>query len=116
MENKFEITANVLGPDEGVENEIHVLNRTLRWTDSGITYEPDQRHAEIIIKELNLFESSKNTTEPHKSAQRRSNPVGHSSSSRKSCGIARMGQQRVHGQTRCVTISCSLSQIELPLS
>ena len=76
MENKFEITANVLGPEEGMENEIRVLNRTLRWTDSGITYEPDQRHAEIIIKELNLVDSSKSTTEPHKSAQRRSNPVG----------------------------------------
>ena len=55
MENKFEITAHVLGPDEGMENEIRVLNRALRWTESGITYEPDQRHAEIIVKELNLF-------------------------------------------------------------
>ena len=49
MENKFEITANVLGPDEGMEKEIRVLNRALRWTESGITYEPDQRHDEIII-------------------------------------------------------------------
>ena len=54
---------------------MRVLNRTLRWTDSGITYEPDQRHAEIIVKELNLCESSKNTTGPSKSVQRRSNPV-----------------------------------------
>ena len=76
LENKFEITATVLGRDEGMENEIRVLNHTLRWTDSGITYEPDQRHAEIIIKEFNLFESSKNTTEPPKSVQRRANPVG----------------------------------------
>ena len=66
----------MLGPDEGMENEIRVLNRTLRWTDSGITYEPDQRHAEIIIKEFNMFESSKNATGPPKSVQRRSNPVG----------------------------------------
>ena len=79
---------------------MRVLNRTLRWTDSGITYEPDQRHAEIIVKELNLFESSKNTTGPSKSVQRRSKPSLHSSSSRKSRGIARKGQQRVHGQTR----------------
>ena len=55
---------------------MRVLNRTVRWTDSGITYEPDQRHAEIIIKELHLFESSKNTTGPFRSVQRRSNPFG----------------------------------------
>ena len=64
MENTFGITAIVLGPDEGMENEIRVLNRTSRWKDSGITYKPDQRHAEIIIKEFNLFESSKNATGP----------------------------------------------------
>ena len=75
IENKFEITANVLGPDEGMENEKRVLNRTLRWTDSGITYEPDHRHAEIIIKEFNLIESSKNATVPPKSVQSRSNSI-----------------------------------------
>ena len=76
MENKFEITAHVLGPGEGMENEIRVLNRTLRWTESGITYEPDQRHAEIIIKELNLFRKQQERNGAIQSVQRLTNPVG----------------------------------------
>jgi hypothetical protein len=34
--------------------EISVLNRVVRWTSSGIEYEGDPRHAEIIISELGL--------------------------------------------------------------
>ena len=30
-------------------SEIAVLNRTLRWTPQGLEYEPDQRHAELIV-------------------------------------------------------------------
>ena len=116
MENKFEITANVSGPDEGMENEIRVLNRTLRWTDSGITYEPDQRHAEIIIKELNLFECSKNTTGPPKSVQRLSNPVGTPAVPENHVALQERDNSEYMEKTRCVTISCSVSQIELPLS
>ena len=26
----------------------------MRWTDSGLTYEPDQRHAEMVVRDLNL--------------------------------------------------------------
>ena len=29
-------------------------NRIVEWTDEGIRYEADQRHAEIIIRELGL--------------------------------------------------------------
>ena len=68
MENKFEISANVLGPAS--------RTRYASWTDSGITYEPDQRHAESIIKEFNLFESSRNAKLPPTSVQLPSNPVG----------------------------------------
>ena len=31
-----------------------MLNRVLRWEPSGVIYEPDQRHAEVIIRELGL--------------------------------------------------------------
>ena len=54
MQNRYEIKTNVLGPDAGMQQEIQVLNRTLGWGKSGITYEADQRHAEIIIQELCL--------------------------------------------------------------
>ena len=33
---------------------MRVLNRVLRWEPSGLVYEPDQRHAEVIIRELGL--------------------------------------------------------------
>ena len=40
FEAKFEITAKTLGPEEGQEREIHVLNRVLRWEAAGVIYEP----------------------------------------------------------------------------
>ena len=58
MESKFEITTSLLGPSKHMESEVHVLNRTLRWTDDGVVCEPDQRHAELIVKEFDLCASS----------------------------------------------------------
>ncbi len=52
--DKYEIKASMLGPDNGMEAEIRVLNRILRWTDEGIEYEPDQRHAELVIREAGM--------------------------------------------------------------
>ena len=54
MEQKYEIMAHYLRPEPGMKDEIQILNRTLRWTKEGITYEADQRHAEIVIKEMNM--------------------------------------------------------------
>ena len=41
-----------------MEDEIQILNWTLRWTHEGITYEADQRHAEIVIKEMNMKQAN----------------------------------------------------------
>ena len=54
FEERFEVTAKLLGPELGQEHEVRVLNRVLRWEPSGLVYEPDQRHAEVIIRELGL--------------------------------------------------------------
>ena len=43
-----------MGLEAGQEREIRVLNRILRWESNGIVYEPDQRHAEMIIRDLSL--------------------------------------------------------------
>ena len=51
---KEEIKAHYLGPESGMKDEIQILNRTMRWTKEAVTYEPDQRHAEIVIKETNM--------------------------------------------------------------
>ena len=59
---KFGITASVLGPDKGMENEIRVLNRTFL--------------GRIRASRTSQANASKNTARPSKSVQRRSNPVG----------------------------------------
>ena len=47
----------ILGPDSWDNQEITLLNRVLRWTPSGIIYEADPRHAEMIISALGLQDS-----------------------------------------------------------
>ena len=37
-----------------MKQEIRVLNRVLRWMDHGLEYEPDQCHAELIIRDLGM--------------------------------------------------------------
>ena len=33
---------------------MRILNRVIRWSDSGREYKPDQRHAELTIPELGI--------------------------------------------------------------
>ena len=42
----------ILGPEPGDCKSIRILNRCLEWTESGLTYEADPRHAEIICSQL----------------------------------------------------------------
>ena len=34
--------------------DVRILNPVLRWTFEGIEYEPDQRHAELVIQRMGL--------------------------------------------------------------
>ena len=43
-----------LGPGRGDDKAVRILNRVVYWDAEGIKYEPDQRHAEIIIQQLGL--------------------------------------------------------------
>ena len=54
MAAKCNIKAQVLCPAKGIHREVTVLNRALRGTEAGIEYEPDQRHADLVIKGLGL--------------------------------------------------------------
>ena len=61
---EFELTTRYLGPDvDKHEQELRILNRVIGWGDSNITYEADQRHAEIIIRGMGL-ENAKAVTTP----------------------------------------------------
>ena len=48
----------VLGAGRDDAKEVRILNRYVRWNSDGerswIEYEPDPRHAELIVKLLNL--------------------------------------------------------------
>ena len=54
LEMKYDLKTSVLGPDEGEEKEVRILNRVIRWTREGVSYEPDPRHGEILIDQLGL--------------------------------------------------------------
>ena len=43
-----------IGPGEKDGKSMRELNRMIHWTDWGIEYKADQRHAEIIMAELGL--------------------------------------------------------------
>ena len=43
-----------IGPGYHDLKVMRVLNRVVEWTDHGIQYEADQRHAELLIEMLNL--------------------------------------------------------------
>ena len=46
-----------LGPEDKDDKSIRIINRIIEWRQEGIVYEADQRHAEIIIREMGLAEA-----------------------------------------------------------
>jgi hypothetical protein len=48
----------------GEQGAVRILNRIVSSTDEGLEYEADQRHAEIIMKELGLTKESKGLSTP----------------------------------------------------
>ena len=53
-----------LGPEDSDDQAVRILNRVVEWTDEGIRYEADQRHAEIIIHSLGLQGESRTLSVP----------------------------------------------------
>ena len=53
LQSQFDINMRgIMGPDAKDCKEIRLLNRIVRWTDTGIKYEADLRHAEQIVNKL----------------------------------------------------------------
>ena len=44
----------VLGSSPKDETNVRILNRIVSWGEDGITYDGDQRHTEIIVKQLKM--------------------------------------------------------------
>ena len=57
LEKKYELKTSVIGHEGGACTEGKVLNRIIRYTDKGIEYEADQRHAEIIAEQVGALEN-----------------------------------------------------------
>ena len=52
LEEKYELKkGGQIGPGKDDAKEFTVLNRMLRWTDSGIEYEADPRQGERLLEE-----------------------------------------------------------------
>jgi hypothetical protein len=59
MVEKFEVKfRGSLGPEKGDDKSIRILNRIVQWNKKGISYEADQRHAEIIMVHQGLDKDS----------------------------------------------------------
>ena len=54
LQGRFEIKTKVIGLGQGESREERVLNRVISVGPEGWQYEPDQRHAELIIRGLGL--------------------------------------------------------------
>ena len=60
MEQRYEIKVRaMLGPDAGDDKEVRILNRLVRWEKDRIVYEGDEKHAQVVIREMGLEEGSK---------------------------------------------------------
>ena len=46
-----------MGPDKEDNKEIKILNRIIRYTQSGIELEAELRHSELIVAQLGLTEA-----------------------------------------------------------
>ena len=61
----FELKTEYLGPNSRRHlQQIRVLNRIISWGDDGILYEADQRHADILMRDLGIDEKAKSVTTP----------------------------------------------------
>ena len=50
--------------ERGRPGAVRILNRIVTVTENGLEYEADQRHAEILMRDMGIDESSKGVTTP----------------------------------------------------
>ena len=53
IREQFEVKFRArLGPEDKDDKSVRLLNRVTEWTVEGIRYEADQRHGELIVKDM----------------------------------------------------------------
>ena len=50
--------------ERGKLGAVRILNRIVTGTENGLEYEADQRHAEILMRDMGIDESSKGAATP----------------------------------------------------
>ena len=55
LEDTYKLKAEKLGCSDGCKSEMRILNKVVRATESGITLEADPRHADLVVKDLDLM-------------------------------------------------------------
>ena len=65
ISDKFEVKIRGrIGPSSTDEKAVRLLNRVFEWTPEGIMIEADQRHRELIVKDMGLALNSKGMSTP----------------------------------------------------
>ena len=65
IQGRFEVKFRArLGPEPKDDRSVRLLNRVIHWTKEGIKYEADQRHAELVIKDMGLEGTSNSVVTP----------------------------------------------------
>ena len=54
LEEKYKLKVETLSGSDGDVREVKILNKIVRWTESGVELEADPRHAELVVRELGL--------------------------------------------------------------
>ena len=55
LEDKYRLKVEMLSGGKGDVQEVKILNKIVRWTETGVELEADPRHADIVVKELGLM-------------------------------------------------------------
>ncbi len=63
LADKYKIKVEKLGADAGDVKEVRVLNKVIRYTSEGLELEADPRHAELVVRDLEV-EGSKTFRTP----------------------------------------------------
>ena len=82
---RFEIKLKIMGPERDQVQEQIILNRIVRWTNEGLQYEADPRHAELVVRQMQQKREYRTPIDKQKNqelARATSRPMGSSDASR----------------------------------
>ena len=75
LKENFEIKADILGAAGHPCKEVTLLNRVVIWGGAGISWEADHRHAELVVRQLDLEHAKGLATSGSKSTSNKKEPT-----------------------------------------